>query len=138
MTNRFVWGIINNVVIVCCCGGTGRRKGLKIPRWKHRVGSIPISSTSSVTLHPISGHRVLCPVFVPVNKPRHNPHHTFSRTTYHSRRLFFYTCGKVTSHSLLSLTLRKRSAEKSCRTFPAFQNKSRLLILFACKRAHNG
>ncbi len=99
MTNSFVWGIINNVVIVCCCGGTGRRKGLKIPRWKHRVGSIPISSTTS------------------------------SRTSYHSRRLFFYICGKVTSHSLLSLTLRKRCGEKSCRTFPAFQNKSRLLIL---------
>ena len=26
-------------------GGTGRRKGLKIPRWRHRIGSIPITST---------------------------------------------------------------------------------------------
>ena len=27
------------------CGGTGRHKGLKIPRWKHRTGSIPVSGT---------------------------------------------------------------------------------------------
>ena len=32
--------------IVCRCGGTGRRKGLKIPRWKHRTGSIPVSGTT--------------------------------------------------------------------------------------------
>ena len=29
--------------ILCRCGGTSRRKGLKIPRWKHRTGSIPVS-----------------------------------------------------------------------------------------------
>ena len=28
------------------CGGTGRRKGLKIPRWQQRTGSIPVSGTS--------------------------------------------------------------------------------------------
>ena len=28
------------------CGEIGRRKGLKIPRWKHRTGSIPVSGTS--------------------------------------------------------------------------------------------
>ena len=27
------------------CGGTGRRKGLKIPRWQHRAGSTPASGT---------------------------------------------------------------------------------------------
>src|SRR3977135_2565080 len=27
-------------------GGTGRRKGLKIPRWQHRVGSSPTARTS--------------------------------------------------------------------------------------------
>ena len=31
----------------CRCGGTGRRKGLKIPRWKHRTGSTPVSGTTS-------------------------------------------------------------------------------------------
>ena len=34
---------------VCCCGEIGRRKGLKIPRWQHRTGSIPVSSTSCKT-----------------------------------------------------------------------------------------
>ena len=29
----------------CRCGGIGRRKGLKIPRWQHRIGSSPISGT---------------------------------------------------------------------------------------------
>ena len=27
-------------------GGIGRRKGLKIPRWKHRIGSTPIFGTN--------------------------------------------------------------------------------------------
>ena len=27
------------------CGGTGRRKGLKIPRWQHCTGSIPVNGT---------------------------------------------------------------------------------------------
>ncbi len=31
-------------------------------------GSSPPPATSSVTLHPISGHRAMCPVFVPVNR----------------------------------------------------------------------
>ena len=34
---------------VCCCGEIGRRKGLKIPRWQHHTGSIPVSSTSCKT-----------------------------------------------------------------------------------------
>src|SRR3954469_8411741 len=38
-------------------GGTGRRKGLKIPRWQHRVGSIP---TARTTLRP-DGLRVAQP-----------------------------------------------------------------------------
>ena len=29
----------------CRCGGIGRRKGLKIPRWQHRIGSTPINGT---------------------------------------------------------------------------------------------
>ena len=29
----------------CRCGGTGRRKGLKIPRWQHCTGSIPVNGT---------------------------------------------------------------------------------------------
>ena len=28
------------------CGGIGRRKGLKIPRWQHRAGSSPATSSS--------------------------------------------------------------------------------------------
>ena len=27
------------------CGGIGRRKGLKIPRWKQRTGSSPVTGT---------------------------------------------------------------------------------------------
>lgn len=30
---------------LCRCGGIGRHKGLKIPRWKHRTGSSPVSGT---------------------------------------------------------------------------------------------
>ena len=29
-------------------GGIGRRKGLKIPRWQHRIGSTPISGTKKL------------------------------------------------------------------------------------------
>ena len=29
----------------CRNGGIGRRKGLKIPRWRHRIGSTPIFGT---------------------------------------------------------------------------------------------
>ena len=32
-------------LIIRRCGGTGRRKGLKIPRWQHRTGSIPVTGT---------------------------------------------------------------------------------------------
>ncbi len=31
--------------VVCWCGGTGRRAGLKIPWWRHRTGSIPVTSS---------------------------------------------------------------------------------------------
>ncbi len=30
---------------ICRCGGIGRRKGLKIPRWRHRAGSSPATGT---------------------------------------------------------------------------------------------
>ncbi len=33
------------VVRICWCGEIGRRKGLKIPRWQHRTGSSPVTST---------------------------------------------------------------------------------------------
>ena len=32
---------------MCRYGGTGRRKGLKIPRWQHRIGSTPITGTKN-------------------------------------------------------------------------------------------
>ncbi len=39
----------NNLCLVLCLSGPdgeiGRRKGLKIPRWKHRAGSIPAPGT---------------------------------------------------------------------------------------------
>ena len=35
---------------ICRCGGIGRRKGLKIPRWQHRIGSSPITSTRKKTI----------------------------------------------------------------------------------------
>ena len=31
------------------CGGIGRRKGLKIPRWRYRAGSSPATSTNDNT-----------------------------------------------------------------------------------------
>ncbi len=40
-------GYHNRVIFTCRCGGTGRRKGLKIPRWQHRTGSIPVSGTKN-------------------------------------------------------------------------------------------
>ena len=33
------------VVKISWCGEIGRRKGLKIPRWRHRTGSSPVTST---------------------------------------------------------------------------------------------
>ena len=44
LTTRLVCSIIKSV---CRCGGTGRRKGLKIPRWQQRTGSIPVGGTES-------------------------------------------------------------------------------------------
>ena len=35
----------NLIKPACRNGGIGRRKGLKIPRWQHRIGSTPISGT---------------------------------------------------------------------------------------------
>ncbi len=37
-------------MIISRCGEIGRRKGFKIPRWKHRTGSSPVSGTSVVCL----------------------------------------------------------------------------------------
>ena len=34
-----------SVYSVRWCGGIGRRKGLKIPRWQHRAGSSPATSS---------------------------------------------------------------------------------------------
>ena len=39
---------VNNSI--CRCGGTGRHKGLKIPRSKIRTGSIPVSGTTIPTV----------------------------------------------------------------------------------------
>ena len=38
---------------ICPGGEIGRRKGLKIPRWKHRAGSIPAPGTKPLftTIH---------------------------------------------------------------------------------------
>lgn len=35
---------------ICRCGGTGRHKGLKIPRWRQRTGSIPVNGTKAALL----------------------------------------------------------------------------------------
>ena len=47
---RTTWrkiGIVLSLLgITCRCGGTGRHKGLKIPRRKTRTGSIPVSGTN--------------------------------------------------------------------------------------------
>ena len=39
------WVRVPELPLICWCGGTGRRKGLKIPRWRHHTGSIPVTST---------------------------------------------------------------------------------------------
>ena len=39
------------VILICRCGGIGRHKGLKIPRWRQRTGSSPVSGTSRLRLH---------------------------------------------------------------------------------------
>ena len=39
------WVLPNTKNKPCGCGGTGRRKGLKIPRWKHCTSSILVSRT---------------------------------------------------------------------------------------------
>ena len=36
-----------SVYSVRWCGGIGRRKGLKIPRWQHRAGSSPATSSKN-------------------------------------------------------------------------------------------
>ena len=40
---RALW--YNNARCTRRCGGIGRRKGLKIPRWKQRTGSSPVTGT---------------------------------------------------------------------------------------------
>ena len=35
--------------LISRCGGIGRHKGLKIPRWRQRTGSTPVSGTICVT-----------------------------------------------------------------------------------------
>ena len=40
----------NLIKPMCRNGGIGRRKGLKIPRWKHRIGSTPIFGTNKKSL----------------------------------------------------------------------------------------
>ena len=71
------------------CGGIGRRKGLKIPRWRHRAGSSPatrikekergsfsfsllrfsfVSASRSAALHPVS--RAAPPGTAPSRSPR--------------------------------------------------------------------
>ena len=42
--------IYNLIKPACRNGGIGRRKGLKIPRWQHRIGSTPIFGTNKKSL----------------------------------------------------------------------------------------
>ena len=44
-TNNYAH-IYNLIKPACRNGGIGRRKGLKIPRWQHRIGSTPIFGTN--------------------------------------------------------------------------------------------
>ena len=61
-TGKFFWGkiflsksltnLIECCIIYCTrrCDGTGRRTGLKIPRWRHRAGSTPATGTKSTDI----------------------------------------------------------------------------------------
>ncbi len=55
---------------ICRCGGTGRHKGLKIPRWQHRTSSSLVSGTSGDAprqgraLHLCGERFALCPRFL--------------------------------------------------------------------------
>ena len=46
------------IQVMCRCDGTGRRTGLKIPRWQHRAGSTPATGTNK------KGHLERCPFFL--------------------------------------------------------------------------
>ena len=52
------------VDLVSWCGEIGRRKGLKIPRWQHRTGSSPVTSTTRLSLdaHRVPGSAFILPV----------------------------------------------------------------------------
>ena len=45
------WGKLCYDAKRCRCGGTGRHKGLKIPRRKKRTGSIPVTGTKKEAPH---------------------------------------------------------------------------------------
>ena len=52
---------------ICRNGGIGRRKGLKIPRWKHRIGSTPIFGTKTLSRNHAESvfcFRITCRLFV--------------------------------------------------------------------------
>ena len=42
------------------CGGIGRRKGLKIPRWQHRAGSSPATSSKLIVGETLIIQRFSC------------------------------------------------------------------------------
>ena len=46
MSLRSISAFVLPVKQKCRCGGTGRRKGLKIPRGQLHTGSIPVSGTN--------------------------------------------------------------------------------------------
>src|SRR3984957_2480388 len=54
----------------CGRGGTGRRKGLKIPRWQRRVGSSP---TARTTAHTRLSHRKSSADIRRPKSPRNDP-----------------------------------------------------------------
>lgn len=59
------------MTVICPGGEIGRRKGLKIPRWRHRAGSIPALGTIDLKA-PFRKGLFLCLFIIPNKRFRRN------------------------------------------------------------------
>ena len=61
----------SNPILASTCspgGEIGRRKGLKIPRWQHRAGSIPALGTIYYPYQELSNYVEFCVICVESNR----------------------------------------------------------------------